>query len=157
HSGISLVQMIASCLVTYTWAIRNTVWPLGNKYLNAAWFAVILGLAFWGYLKRVRSGITVLEIFAVVYLGMIVIVPWPNSRYIIPLVPLLLLYVAEAVGPTAKKGVSVYTRTAPIALLVLLTASTVWGYTALSFKPILESYNNPDFMAASAFLRDKTP
>jgi len=148
---------IVSNLVSYTWLIRTHVWPLDGKYVTLVWFAFFSMLLLWGYSKRVRGEITVLEVFTAAYFTMILLLPWADLRYMIPLIPLCLLYVAEAARGLGKPHASRRAKAGVVTLLVLLAGSCLSGYTRVSFKPIPESFNNAGFMAASGFLREKTP
>jgi Dolichyl-phosphate-mannose-protein mannosyltransferase len=146
---VSLVHTLWSNVRAYVSLISHDIWSLDGRHLTAVFCVLMTGLLVWGYVKRLRSGITILELFTAGYFLMLLFLPWVDTRYLIPLLPLWLIYIAEAVRPALAFRSAI--------VLALLAASCVSGYARLSFQPIGESFNNPDFMAACAFLRDHTP
>jgi hypothetical protein len=83
----------------------------------------VLALALWGWTLRVRMGAGVAELFLPLYVGLILVWPevWSGSRFLLPVVPLVLLYAGEAARYAALplgKGLA----TAVLAVGVLLLA-----------------------------------
>ncbi|MEX0856094.1 MAG: hypothetical protein WD056_00865 [Gemmatimonadota bacterium] len=91
---------------------------------------VLTALALWGWTLRVRLGAGVAEFFVPLYLGLILLWPeaWTGARFLLPLVPLILLYAGEALryagltlGNVAATGV-----VALGVLMLLLPAIPAW-------------------------------
>lgn len=83
---------------------------LGTKIVSA----VLTALALVGFIIRCRRGLTVAEPLVVLALGMIVLWPFWTFRFVLPLVPFLLIYLATGVGAIASPAA------ARIFLLVLI-------------------------------------
>lgn len=70
---------------------------------------IIFGIAFaaamlWGWLQRVRKRPGLAEVWLPIYLALVILwpVPWAGARFLIPVVPLLALYVGETIAELAK-------------------------------------------------------
>jgi hypothetical protein len=145
-------------LKEFFWIMRNLFWPLGGKILSAIFSLLLGGLAIWGYFTRVRSGVGVLEVFAVCYAGAAILWPWAGDpRFLLPLMPLFLMYIACAMRSLPATGKLGYRRIAVIVLAAGFAGSCLTGYAAMNYGPIRESFGNPDFMAACSFIKDKAP
>jgi 4-amino-4-deoxy-L-arabinose transferase-like glycosyltransferase len=75
-----------------------------------ALFLCLLGLAMLGYVKKVREDLSISEIYVFVYGLALVIWPPHGERYLMPVIPLFLLYVflgVDRIGdrPVIKRGV----------------------------------------------------
>lgn len=81
--------------------------PTGLTGMSGALVAVLgvatVGLAVAGWLRRVRAGPGVAEIFTFLYTGLIMVWPvvWSGDRFALPLYPLILLYAGEQLVRTA--------------------------------------------------------
>ncbi len=91
-------------LVIYTRALSD-FWDNGySKLLRLALFATVTGLAIVGYLARLKEKITYFEIFIVVYLISIVIIPLDGgARYLIPIFPLYLFYAFTGIKTISRR------------------------------------------------------
>ena len=95
--------------------------------LTAVMGVALFGLAAWGWGRRLRARPGVAEVFAPLYLGLILVWPevWSGDRFALPLIPLLLFYAGELlVGLTAV-------RTPPARRVVLAVAIAVVALPAL--------------------------
>ncbi|MEX2295291.1 MAG: hypothetical protein WD804_03135 [Gemmatimonadota bacterium] len=74
-------------------------WGSGSIPTVAIAGLVIAALALWGWTLRVRLGAGVAELFVPLYFGLILFWPevWSGDRFLLPLIPILLLYAGEAV------------------------------------------------------------
>ena len=72
-----------------------TDWPPAPLMLLGL---LLVGLAAVGWVRRIREGATVPELFLPLYFGLILLWPevWSGDRFALPLYPLLLLYAGEA-------------------------------------------------------------
>lgn len=94
---------------------------------------VLVLLAVAGWVRRIRTGVGVAELFTFLYLGLILLWPevWSSDRFALPLYPLLLFYGGEALvegagrlhprGPVAAGAV--------VAALLALPALATWRGT----------------------------
>jgi hypothetical protein len=158
HQPVARQHSIWSNTETYLWVLRNLYFPLrGGRFLSLL-FCVLLGVVcIWGYVNRWRSGPSILEIFAPSYLALILVLPWVTGRYLVPLIPLGLMYIAWAVRSLPGNG-KWSVRTAGAVLVAGgIAGSCLTGYAAMNPDPIRESFGNPDFMSACAFLKHRTP
>ena len=96
----------------------------GAGAAGGAWLGLVIGvLAFWGWTLRVRLGAGVAELFLPAYLGLILLWPevWTGERFLLPLIPVILLHAGEAVRyaslPLGRLG-----PPATVALTVLILA-----------------------------------
>ena len=85
--------------------------------------ALVVGLALAGWLRRVRSGPGVAEIFTFLYTGLIMVWPvaWSGDRFALPLYPLVLLHAGEQLAQTAAR----MPRRAAQAVAVAIAATIV--------------------------------
>jgi len=139
QSEFWLVNPYAPELGTLSWlGLPGRVWAnlgaYGLDVLPAQWWGagaaggavlglVIGALAFWGWTLRIRLGAGVAELFVPTYLGLILLWPevWTGERFLLPLIPPVLLYAGEAVRyaslPLGRLGAP-----ATVALTVLILA-----------------------------------
>ncbi len=102
---MELLGRVAENLWTYT----TDYVPAGLTGLDGLAAGVIgvllAALALAGWLRRIRAGPQVSEIFFFLYVGLIVVWPaaWSGDRFALPILPLLLLYAGESVALMARK------------------------------------------------------
>ena len=95
---VELVARVAENLWTYT---TDHV-PAGLTGLDGMPAAVVgllvAALALRGWMRRVRAGPGVMEIFLLLYVGLVLVWPaaWSGDRFALPVFPLLLLYAGES-------------------------------------------------------------
>jgi len=86
-------QVILNNLYAYSCALSD-IWSNGyNKIFKYALFAVFSSFGFIGYAVRIKRGITVFEIFSMLYSALVLI--WPahqGTRFLIPVIPLYIFY-----------------------------------------------------------------
>ena len=154
----ALAQNVLSNAIKYLWAFRVKLFPLmGGRPLSLL-FCVLLGaLGLWGCWTRWRSGPAILDVFAPIYLTAILMLPWATFRYLLPLLPFVLMYVACGVRALPRVGKWSARTAGAVVVAGGLVASSVAGHAELESGPIRESLANPDFMAACSFLKRETP
>lgn len=140
---IELLTRVAENLWTYT----TDYVPAGLTGLDGvpagAVGVLVAALVFAGWLRRVRAGPGVIEIFLVLYTGLIVAWPaaWSGDRFALPVFPLLLLYAGESAALMLRRWLSRYpdatwsrwsVRAAAVAAaaLFLVPAGNVWNQRA---------------------------
>ena len=132
-----------------------------NGYTRGPMRAIFLsmnGFLLVGFWTRLTRGITVSEVFSLLYLA--VIFAWPHYqgiRFFIPVIPLYLFYAVVGFDRLASLGRSVSRRTAFACLLVLIFGSYAARYTTLDYGPIPEGVERPDTIALFDYLRRETP
>jgi hypothetical protein len=77
------------------------------------------GLAVIGFVSRLRSA-SILETFCISYVGLLFVWPWVQTRYMIPLVPLLVHYAIMGFG-VVSRAVPRTARAAGLGLVALVT------------------------------------
>ena len=128
----------------YTFSLKNLFW---NGYVNgvavAVWLVVTL-LAIYGYRLRLRAGLSILEVFAAVYVAPVVLWPfYQGIRLLIPLIPLYFYY--ALVGFAALRG----RMTPPVAmritavLAVLIFGSYAAAYTRVDYGEVRGGISEP--------------
>jgi len=118
-------------------------------------FLVTVGLAAFGYLRALRSGATVLELFPVLYA--IPVMLWPayqGTRFLIPLIPFYLYYCLLGI-----RGLE--TALAPrrhVALAFLAIVVLVYGarYSTLRYGPLPDGVAAPESVELFRFVKQNT-
>ncbi len=95
-----LVQRVADNLWQYTGEILPTTMAGVGGAPGLTLGLVIVGLAAWGWFVRARGQAGIPEFFFLLYTGMIVLWPsvWSGDRFLLPIVPLFLLYAGEGLA-----------------------------------------------------------
>ncbi|MGH7471905.1 MAG: ArnT family glycosyltransferase, partial [Longimicrobiales bacterium] len=98
--------------------------------------SLVIGLAVFGWIRRLRHA-QVSELFLPLYLGLLLVWPavWSGERFLVPALPLILFYAAEALQRVVRKAVPTRARAvslasaAAILLLALpaLVENIRWG------------------------------
>lgn len=148
---------LAGNLRGYFWELHHSLWPFYGGTTARVFTLVLLGLGIAGYISRIRSGISVLEVFTVSYTT--VILSWTSdfdTRFLIPVLPLWLYYVISYVRMIATKVLRLDARVTPALLFPLFVTSYISGYTHTNFGPIREGVGDPRFLQACAYIRTTT-
>ncbi|MDB4881856.1 MAG: hypothetical protein JWL95_622 [Gemmatimonadetes bacterium] len=129
--------VVARLLVRRLLAYRDLVsllqlTPTRSNVANTAYHALALALAaVGGVLWMRRAGVRFLFCFAAFYVGILLLMPWPASRFLWPLLPGLWFatllgarYLVESVAPNARR-----------ALTATLAAAGVIALSARAFGP----------------------
>jgi hypothetical protein len=132
----------------------------------------ILALAFAGWLARVRRA-RVSDLFVLLYMGLILVWPavWSGERFLLPLLPLLLVLAAEALFRAAHRIAPLQALRAVAAAAAVLAVAAVPGlvagtqvgiectgrYLAGDRFPCLDNPYHEDFFRFSASMSDALP
>jgi hypothetical protein len=139
----------------YTTSMR-ALWSIHVGAVDSLLMLVLDGLAIVGLVKRVRAGITLLDLFAVAYLG--IVIAWPAvqaPRLLIPLLPAYVIWVATGIGFVADRlrGARRAALAAFAAVLFLVYGA---AYARGKWGPI-PGYEEPAVQDLFAFVRRGTP
>lgn len=151
-------QAIARNLRGYFWEIHSSLWPFYGPEGAQVFTLVLFVLGIAGYISRVRSGISVLEVFAATYTAAILL--WTidfDSRFLIPVIPLWLYYIISCLRQIAARHFGSNQRVVPVLLLTLFIASYASAYTRKDFGPIRQGIGDPRFVEACTFIKEETP
>lgn len=139
----------------YTASMR-ALWSIHVGAVDSALMLLLDGLAIVGLVKRVRGGITLLDLFAVAYLG--IVIAWPAvqaPRLLIPLIPAYIIWIATGIGFVADRlrGARRLALAAFAAVLFLVYGA---AYARGKWGPI-PGYDQPAVQDLFAFVRRGTP
>jgi hypothetical protein len=158
HQPVAVYHAMFSNGMMYLWTLHYLFFPPWGGRLLSVLFCVLLGsLCIWGYVSRLRSEPAILEIFAPLYAALIMVVPWGSGRYLIPLIPLGLMYIVCAVRSLPGNGKWNIRTVGTVVVAGGIAGSCLTDYSAKNSSPIGESFGNSDFMSACAFLKHETP
>jgi hypothetical protein len=145
--------------------LTGTLWPTFEATGSAitpgsvAMLALLGGFA-WRSVQQKRH--LLLLIYAVFFLGTVLLWPWPGDRFILPLVPVLLLFsvtaVADGVARLRSKGAGPTTIVLAVVLLGLALQANTRGLTKLAresqadYRPEWRNY-----FEAGLWLRANSP
>jgi hypothetical protein len=127
--------------------------------VQAVLFFVLLPLALVGFWCRVRERVSVYEPFVV--LSLLLLTVWPfaeyQRRFLIPILPLFILYVFEGLQQLGKVA-ALRSLERPAAVTLALTALLSYGacYTQLDFGPVREGISSRDSVALFRYVRRRT-
>jgi Ca2+/Na+ antiporter len=141
----------------YTWSLRNEFLAIPN--LAGSVVLTLLGLlGLVGYVATVRRGITILEVFVPAYV--ILIALWTSDqdlRFLLPIIPLWLLYVSTAIVWLSDYGGRRLSRSVGIALALMVAVSYTNYFARASYRRNSNGTNDAGFQSVYEFVRDKTP
>jgi len=141
----------------YLWSLRHDWFHLGGVI---GWAALgmlgLLGLA--GYFLAVRRDLSVVEIFAAVYAAMIAL--WAadqDLRFLLPLIPLWLMYASIAIVRLRGFGFPKISTTLTVAAAVIFLAGDVPYYLHAGYGATPGGTNDPGFIKTAYFVRASLP
>lgn len=161
---------VALSNVYYVWTAMDAA--LFLVYMPSVRF-LFYPLVLWGLWLVLRPPLGFLHVFAVLYLGLIVLWPWHPARYAVPLVPLMPLALVlgtraavrklgEAARRASERRVFQGLASSPLALLILLACGflVAWvhedpGTTRMAFNARLD-YSWDGFEETFAWVRENT-
>jgi hypothetical protein len=114
-------------------------------------------LAVLGYARSLGKRPGVLEVFPLLYLGVILLFPsYQGERFLLPVLPLYVFYALQGLeSPWFVSGVGVRRWVAP-ALVALALLTTVARISAFDFGPIAEGPHRAESVELFDFLREHT-
>jgi hypothetical protein len=150
----------------YKWLAFNTFlyvkdyrvfWLNGvSSLVSYALFLVILLVTLAGIWFAFREGPRVYDIFAILYMGLVISYSTDVNRYLIPLAPVFILYAFLGLRQILQfKPVSAV-RIAVAALAALIVFSYGSLYAKADLSPIREGISDPDFTGVCQFIDANT-
>ena len=143
----------------YLWLNYKEIWGNGYSPFPALLLCSALGvLGLYGYVQRLRSSFTVVEIFVPAYAFLIVIL-WSrdqDTRLLIPIVPFWLFYAAlglREVGKYRGRGLELAMASG---LLVLVLGSYAGTYSRTDFGPLTQGLGDSRFTELSEYVKTAT-
>lgn len=134
-----------------------------NGYFAAAqtaMFAALAALVLIGAVARLRKGITIYEVFGVLY-GILIIIWRANqgARFLIPLIPLFVIDLCaglDQIGKYAFRSARTVEHLSAGAILVALLASYLGVYSKTSFGPFDSGVETPQSIALFNYIKSST-
>jgi hypothetical protein len=119
-------------------------------------FGVTCILAIIGYLTRIRRSITVFEIFLFLYLAAIIIFPFTQMRYLIPVFPLYIFYTFVGIHEIARFYRITQERYIFTILLLGIVFSYLAKYTTFDYGPIHEGIHTKEAIELFTSIKHNT-
>lgn len=151
----------------YYFKCLSVPWDNGHSHA-AQWvlFAVLVGLVLRGSWLRCRQKWTSVEFFSVLYMAFIMLFPWGGRRYLIPVMPLFVLYALVGMRDLATRWpVPVALQDSPdirldmrsrhllpCALILAVLATFILKYSMLPWRDIPGGVRTPGFGELTAYL-----
>ncbi|WP_447987263.1 hypothetical protein [Nitrospira sp. Nam74] len=133
-----IVNLLLGNIVTYLKAL-SAYWDNGHSKLGKVTvFLVVSFIATLGLRKRIKDGLTIQEIFLLIYLVVLTPFPFSADRYLYPIVPLYFFYAclgARELRTAINGGGWQY---APIVVAAVIVFSYSLKYATLDYGPIQE-------------------
>lgn len=151
--SVGLERVIINAL-NYAFSFKHLFW---NGYVNgiavAIWLIFLL-LAIYGYRQRIRAGLTILEVFAVVYIVPLLLWPWYQGiRFLIPLTPLYLYYAVVGFTELRTRMTWRLARRIAIGLALLIFGSFGAAYTHVDYREIRGGVSEPEAVQLFEYVR----
>jgi 4-amino-4-deoxy-L-arabinose transferase-like glycosyltransferase len=132
-----------------------------NGYSQVAGVFLYGGLALLavsGYVARLRDRPTVHEAFAVLYLLLLVIWPAAESdpRFLLPILPFFLLFVAEGVQRLRATPLGRLQTSFALGLAAAVLVSYAGWYSRLDLGPVRDGVTTPESVALFDWIRTRT-
>lgn len=161
EEGLSTRVLIVLRHVQFLFQILSEFWANGySKILRLALFAILSGLAFFGYFVRGRKQITCFEIFVPLYVAPLIILPivleW---RYLAPLIPLYFFYAFRGIRTVSRWTVFRQWGMESIAfagLTAVILISYAGQYIRVDFGPLNESITKSESRQLFEYIRRET-
>ncbi len=148
------------------WLISSLVGNLrgSDEFWHNAWspaaskvvFLGALALIALGLWAALRSGIRIYDLFGLFYILLIVPYPYLSVRYLIPIVPLLMLYLVLGTAFVTRRFSRKIAMASTACVLAMILASYGSNYAAASSSPIREGVSDPQFVALCEYVRANT-
>ena len=150
------VQILERLFWIYPVAL-GMVWDNGyRRLLHWIMYALLCGLAVRGFWYRLRQGVSVYEVFVPMYLVPIILWPAPQgTRFMIPMIPLFLLYVMLGLGPE-RKDWSLRPTWKLLLLAGALTVSYIGVYTTLDYPELPDGVHTEAAVAMFDYVSQQT-
>lgn len=136
-----------------------------SVFFHSAWshalsrilFAFAVAFIARGVWARLRSGAGICEFFLLFYLAMLIPYPYPETRYLVPIFPILMVYLVQGFAAFTACFRPRAVRFAAAAALLVAAAFHASEYASAERGPIREGVADPEFVALCEYSRDHTP
>jgi hypothetical protein len=132
-----------------------------NGFSRAAgitFYGILLALAGWGYVARLRRGVTAYELFAV--FNCLLLMLWPaaeeDRRYMMPILPLFLLYIGEGLCQLGATSFGRVAKPAAVGLAAALLLSYAGKFCLLEVGPVRQGVSAPEAVALFDWIKERT-
>ncbi len=129
-----------------------------SRPITALLYGCLLALAGMGYSARLRSRLSVYELFAA--FNFLLLTVWPaaesDRRFLLPLLPLFFLYAGEGLCWLRSTSLCMAVKPVTAALAFAVLVSYVGCYTRLEFGPVRDGVSTPEAIALFDWIRDRT-
>jgi len=141
-------------MIAYDWTLRNKFFGIASPVLGIPLLAVLLALSAAGLVARLKKRVSTADVFVFSYGCMVAV--WTadeDVRFLIPLLPFWLLYVAEGLRTLPRRA----ERAAGIALAAVILVGFASAYARVDMYPLRGAWNNPPFDRVAEYIRAETP
>jgi hypothetical protein len=133
-----IAHLFLANIISYLISLSTFLDNGHSKLIKITLFVIVSLLAALGLRRRIKDGITILEVFLFLYVVALIISPVHAFRYLYPIIPIYFLYACigaiEVRSLTSRRGVQ-YT---PVILAGLVVVSYASKYITLDYGPIQE-------------------
>ena len=145
--------------------IMSTYWYVGDSVIpGRVLFSVMTTLAIAGFLGFIIKSPSVGDFFILTYVIVLLVVPFEQSRYMLPLVPLYMLYIfhgADKIKQLAiKRGAGLscsFASTLPVVVFAIIAGSYVTTYSMSYAEDFARGVEGNDSRELFDFIRENTP
>lgn len=129
----------------------------GGRWPRVALWAVTTALAAWGFLRKLRrEGPSAADLYAAATFGVLFFYWMWNTRYLIPLLPLYLMYLAEVLRDLWAGSLRIPAGRPLAAAVLLLMAAAIPGAYRDVAGPLADGVHIADYRQAVEFIRSQT-
>lgn len=134
-------------------------WENGfSRFGRHAVFLLTGLLALAGLCLRLRRGITIFEVFGLLYGLLIILFPFTQFRYLFPLFPLYAAYMLLALSAFSKQISRIPQKFVPISAIMLMIAATYLAqYSRAEYGAFTEGIAMPTAQELFAYISRQTP
>lgn len=132
--------------------LENGYFPLLKFGLAAG----VFGLSAWGFLRAIRQ-LTIIEVFTVCYMGLMLIWPYRQPSYLIPMYPILFYYLILGWKDGATRMPAWAHKSAAAVGVGLLLLSFGLRYTTLDFRYLDQNVVTPAALEMYEYIREEIP
>jgi len=136
----------------------SMLWDSGGcKVFRVSLFIGVSGLSIFGYLKKARDKVTIFEVFAPVYLLCILL--WPQLqglRYLLPVVPLYILYSFMGINRLNSMRSGKLERPVFLVMVMAIAVTYAVKYSKTNYGPIMEGIDKEETTELFNFIKHGT-
>ena len=160
HFGFNDMDAALIHIKKLTWALSIFWTHYSDDPIVKSLFVILSMLAFTGYIARIaKRQITCFELFVPLYLAPLILLPIAlENRFVIPLIPLYLLYVFVGIKTVSMLAASRRERVEKVVFASLVTMVIVTysiQFSRLDYGPIREGIGRPQTLQLYEYVRNK--